>query len=260
MTNTTSNPRRARRNMKSRTSPTRASQMLDTQIARVRRADAKVHSSGWDRARELARLVRTYKDCYGTRPRAKKLAALTGLALHRDRQMLHARLAEFFPAETEVPGVGIRVYEAVYKFNRVLRRQKKQPFTAEEISAFIRESPNPYIVCDKMAYARQMSIEEWRAESDKTKQEIYKNPRSVTVNKKAWLHGIEFHPPAAIAAAIAIREEDRPGCERAINDHLQQLGCDLRLKSPDIWIQRDLYDPEPGDELIDQQAAEKTAA
>lgn len=215
---------------------------IDAQAKRVREADAAAIKNLWKRADELAQLAQVYKECHKRPPSAKKMEELTQINLDGNRQLLHARLSKYFPEEHRVHGVGMRVYEEAYKFNRAQKRSGGKQLTVEDLVAEMEPGRPAGYTLDNLRHKARKPLDEAIADAKAQRNLVQKAPRSVRLNKKRWLKAIETDPSSAIAAAIVSYEDESHRAISNINNMLNQLGTKLRLTHYTDNIQIDLID------------------
>ncbi len=245
-THTISSDQHKRRQLRKVSSPSKTkitAKRIKAQIERVRSVDVAIDKTTWRLADELAKLVELEKQ-YSRRPvSGSALQAMTKFERNGSRLLLYARLAEFFPPALRKAGVGLRVYEAAYKFNQALKIKGRKPFTVEQLASFIDEAGTSSCLIQmhmkNQAFARDN--EAIMSQRKALRNNAMENPRCVLV-KKTWLKMIEEDSDVAIAAAIAVRNEldhiDR------INAQLRLFGCDWHLHYNRCSTQIDLFEDE----------------
>lgn len=217
---------------------------IDKQVEKIKAADQRLTSDLWRRADELAALQDIYRACYGKPLSAKKLQQISGIDLNSDRLALHAKLSRFFPKPHRKEGVGMRVYEIAFKFNQALKREKRELFTAEQLSEQMEPGRSADVTREYLGWAAQeRDGRDLLIQKIAEREATIANPHQAVNTTEKWLRLIERDPSYAIGAAIASIE--RESCMvYKINEALNRMGCKWYLTWDDPSFQIDMFEDE----------------
>lgn len=202
--------------------------LMDKHIQLVQIADAAIGNATWKLADELAALATAYQRCHGKKPTGKQLARLTKLNRDGSRLALMAKLSAYFGPELRHVGVGLRVYEAAFKYNAVLKKQGRGQFAAAELAETLKICSSANMAKDLLeGAARARDGKEMVEEVKALKQEVMTNPKTAKISPKQWLKTYDASPPNAIAAAVKLLPR-RSSIDK-VNEALKALGVEYQL-------------------------------
>ena len=225
-------------------SPDQKTAKIDSQIKQVKAADQEIGKGLWKRADELAALKEVYYACYGKLLSGNKLQQLSSIQINPCRLALHAKLSEFYPDHLRKDGVGMRVYEAAYKFNRALKRTKREQFTAAELTNCMEPGRNADATVEylELMLRKRDGIDVIK-ERLALRESTVANPHLAVNTTEKWLNLFEQDPSYAIGAAITMLDQENSKVYK-INEALNRMGCKWYLTWDDPSYQPDMFEDE----------------
>ena len=210
---------------------TQKSRLIDRHVARVQKAESGTTAATWKLADAIAALIAAYKQCHKFPPSASKLQQITKLDRNGTRMQLMAKVATFFPSELRKPGVGVRVYETVYKANQSLKLQGRERFSADQLIEIMGNFPSAETAGQFVKWAaakrdRPADFEEIKQVRD----DLLAGRPNYKLTAKKWFKAYDVDPAFAIAAAIRLLPDEVPFDK--INNALSRLGLDYRFMKP----------------------------